>query len=130
MFNLSSIGPHFSPHFIVYVSLLFPLLQGPSHSFRLSQSILFIFVLFGCIRVAWSFNRIVSFAFWRVPSWGLAACGFLWMGFGSLVGIHCLGLGSGGFAAPWGWAPVVLLVLVCLCWAGCGGGGLLGFVLK
>ena len=52
------------------------------------------------------------------------------MGFGSLVGIHCLGLGSGGFAAPWGWAPVVLLVLVCLCWAGCGGGGLLGFVLK
>ena len=58
----------FSPHFIDHVSLLFPSVHSPSHSFHLSQSISFIFTLFGCIHITWSFNLIVSFTFQPIPS--------------------------------------------------------------
>ena len=64
MFHLIS----FSPHFIDHVSLLFPSVHSPSHSFHLSQSISFIFTLFGCIHITWSFNLIVSFTFQPIPS--------------------------------------------------------------
>ena len=40
----------------------------PSHSFHLPQSISFMFTLFGCIHIAWSFNLIVSFTFQPIPS--------------------------------------------------------------
>ena len=67
MFHLIS----FSPHFIDHVSLLFPSVHSSSHSFHLSQSILFIFILFGCIHITWSFNHIVSFTFQPIPSLGV-----------------------------------------------------------
>ena len=68
MFHLIS----FSPHFIDHVSLLFPSVHSSSHSFHLSQSILFIFTLFGCIHITWSFNHIVSFTFQPIPSLGIS----------------------------------------------------------
>ena len=68
MFHLIS----FSPHFIDHVSLLFPSVHSSSHSFHLSQSILFIFILFGCIHITWSFNHIVSFTFQPIPSLGIS----------------------------------------------------------
>ena len=68
MFHLIS----FSPHFIDHVSLLFPSVHSPSHSFHLSQSILFIITLFGCINITWSFNHIVSFTFQPIPSLGIS----------------------------------------------------------
>ena len=49
---------------------------------------------------------------WIFGGYSLLGAGLWWF-------CCSLGLGSGGFAGP-----------VCLCWAGCGGGGLLGFVLK
>ena len=64
MFHLIS----FSPHFIDHVSFLFPSAHSQSHSFHLALSILFIFTLFGCIHVTWSFNLIVSFTFQPIPS--------------------------------------------------------------
>ena len=64
MFHLIS----FSPHFIDHVSFLFPSVHSPSHSFHLPQSISFMFTLFGCIHIAWSFNLIVSFTFQPIPS--------------------------------------------------------------
>ena len=63
MFHLIS----FSPHFIDHVSFLFPSAHSQSHSFHLALSILFIFTLFGCIHVTWSFNLIVSFTFQPIP---------------------------------------------------------------
>ena len=48
--------------------ILFPSVHTPSHSFHLPQSILFMFTLFGCIHVTWSFNLIVSFTFQPMPS--------------------------------------------------------------
>ena len=57
MFHLISL----SPNFIDHVSCLFPSVHSPSHSFQLPQSISFKFTLFGCIRIAWSINHIVSF---------------------------------------------------------------------
>ena len=68
MFHLIS----FSPHFINHVSLLFPSVHSPSHSFHLSKSILFIFALFGCVHIIWSFNHIVSFTFRPIPSLGIS----------------------------------------------------------
>ena len=62
----------FRPHFIDHVSLLFPSVHSPSHSFHLSQSILFIITLFGCINITWSFNHIVSFTFQPIPSLGIS----------------------------------------------------------
>ena len=64
MFHLIS----FSPHFIDHVSFLFPSVHSPSHSFHLPHSISFMFTLFGCIRITWSFDLIVSFAFQPIPS--------------------------------------------------------------
>ena len=64
MFHLISM----SPHFIDHVSFLFPSVHSPSHSFHLPQSILFMFTLFGCIHITWSFNLIVSFTFQPIPS--------------------------------------------------------------
>ena len=68
MFHLIS----FSPHFIVHVSSHF--LESTLHwscfifiSFS-SQSISFMFTLFGCIHITWSFNLIVSFTFQPIPS--------------------------------------------------------------
>ena len=58
--------------FIDHVSLLFPSVHSSSHSFHLSQSILFIFILFGCIHITWSFNHIVSFTFQPIPSLGIS----------------------------------------------------------
>ena len=57
-----------SPHFIDHVSFLFPSVHSPSHSFHLPQSILFMFTLFGCIHITWSFKLIVSFTFQPMPS--------------------------------------------------------------
>ena len=77
MFHLISFSPHFifmfhliflSPHFIDHVSFLFPSIHSPSHSVHLPQSILFMFTLFGCIHITWSFNLIVSFTFQRILS--------------------------------------------------------------
>ena len=59
MFHLSCI----SPHFIDHVSFLFASVNSPSHSFHLPQPISFVFTLFGCIHITWSFNLIVSFTF-------------------------------------------------------------------
>ena len=71
----------FSPHFIVHVPSYF--LQSKLHwscfifisfspqaiSFiHLTQSISFIFILFGCIHITWLFNHIVSFTFQPIPS--------------------------------------------------------------
>ena len=64
MFHLISL----SPHFIDHVSFLFPSVHSPSHSFHLPQSISFMFTLFGCIHITWSFNLIVSFTFQPIPS--------------------------------------------------------------
>ena len=64
MFHLISC----SPHFIDHVSFLFPSVHSPSHSFHLPQSISFMFTLFGCIHITWSFNLIVSFTFQPIPS--------------------------------------------------------------
>ena len=64
MFHLISL----SPHFIDHVSCLFPSVHSPSHSFQLPQSISFMFTLFGCIHITWSFNLIVSFTFQPIPS--------------------------------------------------------------
>ena len=64
MFHLIS----FNPHFIDHVSFLFPSVHNPSHSFHLPQSISFMFTLFGCIHITWSFNLIVSFTFQPIPS--------------------------------------------------------------
>ena len=61
-----------SPHFIVRTSLLFPAVHSPSHSFYLSQSISFIFTLFGCLHITWSFNHIVSFTFRPIFSLGIS----------------------------------------------------------
>ena len=61
-----------SPHFIVRTSLLFPAVHSPSHSFYLSQSISFIFALFGCLHITWSFNHIVSFTFRPIFSLGIS----------------------------------------------------------
>ena len=55
-------------HFIVQVSFLLPSVHSPSHSFHLPQSISFMFTLFGCIHITWSFNLIVSFTFQPIPS--------------------------------------------------------------
>ena len=62
-----------SPHFIVRTSLLFPAVHSPSHSFYLSQSISFIFALFGCLHITWSFNHIVSFTFRPIFSLGISS---------------------------------------------------------
>ena len=62
----------FSSHFIVHVSLLFPSVHCPSHSFCLSQSISFIFPLFGCIHITWSFNHIVGFTVRPILSLGIS----------------------------------------------------------
>ena len=59
---------YFSSRFIDHVSFLFPSVHSPSHSFHLPQFISFIFTLFGCIHVTWSFNVIVSFTFQAMPS--------------------------------------------------------------
>ena len=59
MFHLISL----SPNFIDHVSFLFPSVHSPYHSFHLPQSISFMFTLFGCIHITWSFNLIVSFTF-------------------------------------------------------------------
>ena len=64
MFHIISL----SPHFIDHVSFLFPSVHSPSHSFHLPQSISFMFTLFGCIHITWSFNLIVSFTFQPIPS--------------------------------------------------------------
>ena len=64
MFHLISL----SPHFIDHVSCLFPSGHSPSHSFRLPQSIWFMFILFGCIHITWSFDLNVSFTFQPIPS--------------------------------------------------------------
>ena len=64
MFHLISL----SSHFIDHVSFLFPSVHYPSHSFHLPQSISFMFTLFGCIHITWSFNLIVSFTFQPIPS--------------------------------------------------------------
>ena len=58
----------FSPHFADHVSFLFPSVHSPSHSFHLPQSISFMFTLFGCIHITWSFNLIVCFTFQPIPS--------------------------------------------------------------
>ena len=62
MFHLIS----FSPHFNDYVSFLFHSVHNSSHSFHLPQSTSFIFTLFGCIHMTWSFN--LSFTFQPIPS--------------------------------------------------------------
>ena len=64
MFHLISL----SPHFIDYVSFLFPSVHSPSHSFHLPQPISFMFTLFGCIHITWLFNLIVSFTFQPILS--------------------------------------------------------------
>ena len=64
MFHLIS----FSPHFIDHVSFLILSVRSPSHSPFLPQSISFMFTLFGCIHITWSFNLIVSFTFQPIPS--------------------------------------------------------------
>ena len=77
MFHLSSVSPHFtvhvSSHFLqstLHWSCfsLFPSFHSASHSFHLPQSISFIFTLFGCIHITWSFNHIVSFTFQPITS--------------------------------------------------------------
>ena len=57
-----------SPHLIDHVSFLFPSVHSPSHSFHLPHSISFMFTLFDCIRITWSFNLIVSSAFQPILS--------------------------------------------------------------
>ena len=64
MFHLISV----SPYFIDHDSFLFPYVHSPSHSFHLPRAISFIFTLFGCIHITWSFNLIVSFTFQPIPS--------------------------------------------------------------
>ena len=64
MFHLISL----SPDFIDHVSFLILLVHSPSHSSHLPQSISFMFTLFGCIHITWSFNLIVSFTFQPIPS--------------------------------------------------------------
>ena len=64
MFHLISL----SPHFIDHVSLLFPSVHPPSHSFHLPQSISFMFTSFGLTHIISSFNLIVSFTFQPIPS--------------------------------------------------------------
>ena len=59
MFHLIS----FSPYLTVHVSSYFPSVHSPSRLFHLPQSFSFIFTLFGCIHITWSFNLIVSFTF-------------------------------------------------------------------
>ena len=59
MFHLICFGPHFIDH----VSFLLPSVHSPYHSFHLPQSISFMFTLFGCIHITWSFKLIVSFTF-------------------------------------------------------------------
>ena len=76
MFHLISFSPHFIDHVSFYFlesttlhwSFLFPSVHNPSHSFHLPQSISFMFTLFGCIHITWSFNLIVSFTFQPIPS--------------------------------------------------------------
>ena len=63
MFHLIS----FSQHLIDHASFLLPSVHSPSHSFHLPQSISFIFTLFGCTHITWSFNLIVSSAFQPIP---------------------------------------------------------------
>ena len=57
---------HYQLHCSCFI--LFPSVHTPSHSFHLPQSILFMFTLFGCIHITWSFNLIVSFTFQPIPS--------------------------------------------------------------
>ena len=64
MFHLISVIPYFIDH----DSFLFPSAHSPSHSFHLPRAISFIFTLFGCIHITWSFNLIVSFTFQPIPS--------------------------------------------------------------
>ena len=78
MFHLISVSLHFivhfsshflesSPHWSCFIFISFRP-KSPSHSFHLPQSILFLFTLFGCIHITWSFNLIVSFTFQSIPS--------------------------------------------------------------
>ena len=95
MFHLISLRPHFIDH----VSFLFPSVHSPSHSFHLPQSISFIFTLFGCIHIAWSFNLIVSFIFQPISSLEIndlrvSLDKFL------ILDIHYLKLKSSGFTTP------------------------------
>ena len=89
----------FSLHFNDHVSFLFPSVHSPSHSFHLPKSTLFIFILFGCIHITWSFNLIVSFTFQSILSLeindllvSLDKC--------LILDIHYLKLNSGGFTTP------------------------------
>ena len=60
----------------VHTSLLmfhcYETVHSPSHSFHLSQFISFIFALFGCIHITWSFNHIIGVTFQPVPSLGIS----------------------------------------------------------
>ena len=117
MFHFSSV----SSHFIVYVSLLFPSVHCPSHSFGLSQSISFIFALFGCIHITWSFNHIVSFTFQPILSLGISG---LRVSLNEFLILDRYSLREAGL-------PVVLLLLVSFCWAGeAAVGGCLGLLLE
>ena len=58
----------FSAHFIDHVLFLFLSVHSQSHLFHLPHSILFIFTLFGCIHITWSFSLIVSFTFQPIQS--------------------------------------------------------------
>ena len=86
----------FSTHFIDHVSFLFPSVHSPSHLFYLPQSISFIFTLFGCIHITWSFNVIVSFTFQPIPSLEINNLQVYLDKF-LVLNIHYLKLSSGGF---------------------------------
>ena len=93
----------FSPHFIDDNLFLFPSVHSLSYSFHLPQSILFIFILLGCIHITWSFNHIVSFTFQPIPS----------------LEINDLQVSLDKFLIldifiTWSWTLVVLLLLVSL----------------
>ena len=62
MFYLISVSTHFMVHISFQSTVHF------IHFTYISQSISFIFTLFGCIHITWSFNLIVSFTFQPIPS--------------------------------------------------------------
>ena len=91
----------FSPYFIDHVSFLFPSVHSPSHSFHLPKSVLFIFTLFGCTHITWSFNLIVSFTFQPIPSLEINDLRLrVFLDKFLILDFHYLKLNSGGFTTP------------------------------
>ena len=104
MFHLISFGPCFIVSFSYYFlqstlhwsCFIFISFSPQSISFYLPQSISFIFTLFGCIHITWSFNLIVSFTFQPIPSLEINNLQ-VYLDIFLVLNIHYLKLSSGGF---------------------------------